>query len=371
MVPRVVLRSDAYISNRCARILARENQDPRHDFGQYLTGDSRARYCDAWQLPLIDTFAADGDFVSGHRHDAVTFVYVHPDAAPPSSVGLIGSFSDLHTATPLRPVAETPWWTVTVVVPKGEVHTYVFLVDGQVVVDPINPQQVVLENGRTWSRFFTTYCGVPLTLEEEDRDLLVQLARYLLPFEASDVRAALDRHYDRLDQRPRSLDYLHVYGPEPSLGAVNYIDKILAREERHHLVDYRLCLPILRRLLAERHPGAPLMSVPGSTFTALFGQMASNRVPGWPHAVYGEPRYFFTLLHRHVVTGAFAHPKYGGNAGCGGWVFLEERYRASDPPHRTLFDWRRSIEPPLGNSEDYHGILATLEAAREEAPHGN
>jgi hypothetical protein len=77
-------------------------------------------------------------------------------------------------------------------------------------------------------------------------------------------------------------------------------------------------------------------------------------VPGWDYEAYGNPRFFLQLLRRHAITGAFAHPKYCGNAGASGWAYLEERYR--DPQTgATLFNWRQAQEPPLGTSEHYRG----------------
>ncbi|MBL8292259.1 MAG: hypothetical protein JNN08_10510, partial [Bryobacterales bacterium] len=66
------------------------------------------------------------------------------------------------------------------------------------------------------------------------------------------------------------------------------------------------------------------------------------------------------LLRRHVVTGAFCHPKYGGNAGAAGWAYLEETYRKPSPSPGvlgdTFFDWRRSLEPAAGGrNQDYRG----------------
>jgi hypothetical protein len=59
------------------------------------------------------------------------------------------------------------------------------------------------------------------------------------------------------------------------------------------------------------------------------------------------------MLRRHTITAAFSHPKYGGNAGGAAWDYLSARYR--DANGRTLFDWARAIEPPLGASTEYRG----------------
>ena len=72
-----------------------------------------------------------------------------------------------------------------------------------------------------------------------------------------------------------------------------------------------------------------------------------------PSVRYGSPLYFLQLLRRHTYTGAFSHPKYGGNVGASSWAYLSERYK--DTQGQTLFDWRKAIEKPLGINADYHG----------------
>ena len=95
------------------------------------------------------------------------------------------------------------------------------------------------------------------------------------------------------------------------------------------------------------------------TYFGLYNEMAANQVAGWDYSQYSSPQFFLYLLRRHVVSGAFCHPKYGGNAGAAGWAYLSERYTI--PPNapgvapRTLFDWSSSMEPPLGNNPDYLG----------------
>ena len=53
------------------------------------------------------------------------------------------------------------------------------------------------------------------------------------------------------------------------------------------------------------------------------------------------------------MTGAFVHPKAGGNSGAAGWSYLEGRF--TDAQGQTLFDWRRALEVPLGHNTDYRG----------------
>jgi hypothetical protein len=58
-------------------------------------------------------------------------------------------------------------------------------------------------------------------------------------------------------------------------------------------------------------------------------------------------------LRRHAITGAFVHPRHGGNSGTAGWRYLESRY--VDSGGQTLFDWAKAIEAPLGRNVDYRG----------------
>jgi hypothetical protein len=137
------------------------------------------------------------------------------------------------------------------------------------------------------------------------------------------------------------------------VGVANYIDCILAREESHRLVDYRLCLREIARILKERFPVRALADVPREAFAALYGELARNDVPGWDYTRYGEPRFFLKLLRRHAITGAFAHPDYGGNTGGAGWAFLRDRFL--DKHQRTLFDFGQALEPGLGDNPAYRG----------------
>ena len=108
------------------------------------------------------------------------------------------------------------------------------------------------------------------------------------------------------------------------------------------------------RVLRQRNPYAEPIQVSDELFNQLYDEMATDNVSGWDYNVYASPAYFIKILRRHTFTGAFSHPKYGGNSGAAGWAYLSERMR--DPQTgRTLFDWPRITEKPLGESPDYHG----------------
>jgi hypothetical protein len=127
---------------------------------------------------------------------------------------------------------------------------------------------------------------------------------------------------------------------------VNYIDKVVARAERHHIDDYRTCLDLIDEVLKARNPGRDPLTLPRDAFADLYGEMADDRVGGWDTSRYGSPRYFLLLLRRHAMTGAFVHPRHGGNSGTAGWAYLQSRYP---------FDWAAAMEAPLGRNTDYRG----------------
>jgi hypothetical protein len=346
-------KDDVSVLNVCTKYLARSEDTPRHNFGQFAAGDPRARICESWRFPIVDSYSDNVDPVASYAFNEVTFVYTLPAAPPPEDVGVIGTFANLHEPIPLRRVDGTPFFTCTVTVPKGEVHHYRFIVDDVATVDPINPQRVRLENGREWSRFFTQLCSQPISFERSELAILDRLTSHILPFRTEAGENFLDRYYFSADKGSRETQYARAYRLDQPVGVVNFIDKLLAREESHHLVDYRLCLAEIDRVLRHRNPVTEPWEVPREMYVELYDQMWTGAVPGWNHTTYDNPRYFMQLLRRHTFTGAFSHPKYGGNAGAAGWAYLEERFRMPDGGSR--FDWRRITEQPLGIDPVYRG----------------
>jgi hypothetical protein len=196
-------------------------------------------------------------------------------------------------------------------------------------------------------------------MERWELDILYRLAAEILPFQTDEASNFLARFYDYLDRASQDNVFANAYRMDSSVGEVNFIDNMLAREERHHLVDYKICLRLIDRILRQRNPYTEPTRMSRNLYFDLYNDMASNNVPGWDYGAYANPQYFLYLLRRHVVTGAFCHLKYGGNAGAAGWAYLSERYRLPSPgagvPGQTLFDWPRAIEKPLGNNPDYLG----------------
>ena len=159
--------------------------------------------------------------------------------------------------------------------------------------------------------------------------------------------------YESLDRGQRAQQFPLAYRLDEEVGVVNYIDKLVARDEQHNADDYHTCLSIIGNLIRSRSGYRDPGSAPPEFYVDLYGQMESDRVDGWDTSRYGSPRFFILLLRRHAMTGAFVHPRRGGNSGTAGWMYLEDRFR--DASGNTLFDWRRAIEAPLGHNTDYRG----------------
>ena len=124
---------------------------------------------------------------------------------------MVGSFDNLWDATPLDPVLfdgqPTLYRAATVLVPKGQIHTYKFLVDGQPTLDPINPQRIVLDNGIEWSRFFTQQCANPVSFEAWELVILTRLTNEILPFTSVDAQRFMDLYYFTADKGARARPY--------------------------------------------------------------------------------------------------------------------------------------------------------------------
>lgn len=345
------MRDDQYVLNHCTVYLARLNLDSRHDFGygHYPPVDPRGRVREAWRFPVIDTCAVPPDDRKAAEFNDVTFVFPAFDTSP-TQVAVVGTFATLHQPIPLRKVRfldeDTAYFAVTVTVPRRSIFVYKYLVDGQVIIDPVNPQRVVLDNGVEWSRFFTWECSEPVVLESWEMAILQRLTNHILPFRTREGQTFLSQYYEGLDRDARRGLYRRVYRLDDSAGAANFIDHVLVREESHRLIDYRKCLRQIGRILRQRDPDHEPGDVSRDLYVHLYNEMASNVVDGWNTADYKNPRHFLDLLRRHTFTGAFAHPKYGGNAANAGWEYLDDEFP---------FAWNRSLEVPLGESISYLG----------------
>jgi hypothetical protein len=358
-------KDSTYVLNYCAKYLARDNTDSRHNYGQYGSDDPRGRISEAWRFPIIDSYYDGKDYVASYQSNIVTFIYVNRDGRLGDQVGVIGTFSNFYAPLPLTEVPDTVYWAATVVVPKGQWHRYKFLVGSRAMLDPINPQQVTMPDGSQWSRFFTDYCTENVSFERWEVLLLERLTDRILPFRTIEGQRFLGVYFDNLDRQTKDTQYARVYRLDQPVGAANFIDKIVAREESHRLVDYKICLELIDGILRQRNPYQEPSKMPVSMYDDLFSDMANDdghSLQGWDYSRYASPKFFLGLLRRHTYTGAFAHPKHGGNSGAAGWAYLAQNLRdpitgdLPDPdPRKSFFDWARALEPPLGRNKEYRG----------------
>lgn len=199
MPVQILENEDQYVLNHCTKFLARTNNDPRHNFGNFSNQDGRSRICETWRFPIVDTYNNVADPDKSYIFNKVTFIYRHPEPTPPQQVAVIGTFANLYEPIPLKPVLfigeETGYYALAIAVPKGELHTYKFIVDGQVILDPINPQRAMLDNGQFWSRFFTNLCTEPLSFEAWEFVILDRLVDHILPFRTEEGENFLNRYY--------------------------------------------------------------------------------------------------------------------------------------------------------------------------------
>lgn len=362
-----ISKDSVYVLNHCARSLARDNEDTRHNYGQFNPDDGHGAVAEAWRFPIVDSYRDPVDG-SGHDLNLVTFVCLNRARALVNNIGVIGSFFSLIEPTPLSQVEDSDYWAVSFAVPKGQVHYYKFVAGGRVFVDPINPQRVRRPDGSQWSRFFTDYCTSYLVLQRWETRLLERLTDHILPFRTTEGQRWLAYYYESLGKEARVSQFALAYQLDQSVGAASFIDKLLARQEQHRLVDYKICLELCYQVLQRFAPGKDPLNLPSDDYAALYNMMTNDTpgaIAGWDYSRYGSPRFFLQLLRRHTFTGAFSHPKHGGNVGAAGWQFLASNLVDPDTGKLPLqsatvapapyFDWARAQEPPLGRSSEYHG----------------
>ncbi len=347
----IIDKDPTEILNYCSKYLARGDR-----FGQPapMSNPALSTPSEAWRFPILESYARPQVLERlappSYELNAVTLVYWSLEAA---DVQVVGTFGKLYEPVPLAPVLfegePTGYFSLTVVLPIAVLYRYRFLVDGQQRLDPVNPQRTTLANGKEWSCFFTDFYPHPTVFEEWELRLIYRLAQQILPFQTAGASNFLKRFYSNLKPTEKHVTYVM----DQTVGEVNYIDNALAREENHHLIDYRICLDQIDRVLRQRNPFVESWEVSRELILELYDEMAADNVSGWDKQKYNSPRYFLELLRRHVIIGAFCHPKYGGNYGAGGWAYLQERYRDDDG--QTLYDWPAAIEPPTGRNEDYIG----------------
>lgn len=311
---------------------------------------------ESWRFPQIQTHLDESGSTS--NLNKVTFIFDSKNSF--DDVKLIGSFGSFYEPISLINVnyedSPTNLFSVSIELPVGQSYYYKFLVNGIPVLDPVNPQTTKLSNGNIWSFFFTDYFNYTNEFDEWEVKLLQRLANQIILFRTEESQNFIDRFYLGMAKNDRMK--MPIYKLDDSVGEVNYITNILAREERHHLNDYKICLSLINDVLKRKNPFVESWNVSSELIDELYNEMTQNSVPGWDYSRYNNPIYFLTVLRRHTITGTFCHPRYGGNIGYAGWNYLKERYADFDTKGeevRNYFNWDLSLEKPFGKNIDYKG----------------
>ena len=357
-MPYVVagIKDPDYILNQCTKYLARGKVCFTDSPG--TPQDNISTVAESWRFPLVSP-ALDPKGMTGTINE-VTFIYFAGAGKTVDRVSVYGSFAPMYQTLDLVaiPYRNSPsgYYALTLLVPAGKGYYYRFRVNGGDLPDPVNPQRIVLENGKEWSFFFTDYYNYSVEFEEWEINLLSRLVTYILPFRTKDAQNFINRYYLTLtDQEKQSMP---IYKLDESVGEVNYMTNILAREERHHLLDYKVCIGLIDQLLRIRNPYVDSWEVSDTMIQQLYAEMSTGNVNGWDHTKYANPVYFLGLLRRHGLMGAFSHPRYGGNIGGVGWAYLKEKYPIVNDAGQTTgtyFNWEAAMEQPLGTNADYKG----------------
>jgi hypothetical protein len=311
-----------------------------------------------WRFPLILPVGSTG---SGDTPvNEVVFIYYAKAGEFPDSIEVTGSFAPLYESFPMLPILyegeNIGYYYYSVILPPGKGYYYRFRVNGTDIVDPINPQKKIFRNGKEWSFFFTDYYNYSEDFEEWEMNLLQRLVQQVVPFRTHEAQNFINRFYLTMSKNDKLA--MPIYKLDESVGEINFITNILAREERHHLQDYKICLNLIDQLLRKRNPFLNSWEVSQELIADLYNEMATGNVVDWDYSQYDNPMYFLSLIRRHTITGAFSHPKYGGNIGGAGWSYLQERYDIKNENAQTVgnyFNWELALEKPLGTNENYQG----------------
>lgn len=344
-----VIKDEQYVLNHCTKYLARDNADERHNVFGIYNGQERAQLADVWRFPVVDNH--DGKESHDYDWNDVTFIWVASgDTAIPTKVELITTCHVLFEPIPLVRVGDSIYMSCTLKVRKAQRYRYLFRVDDVLVIDPVNPQVETLSNGEIWSSFFTWGYNQPISFERWELTILDRLARHILPFNTLESQIYLSR--EGADPQVAHLDRLDV-----SAGVANFIDKVVAREERHRLYAYKTCLDMINTILRKRNSGLEPENIEEHHYIRIYDQLADGAPAlfedGWNQLRYENPRHFLQLLRRHSMTGAFAHPKYGGNPHGMAWDYLALHFPTDFGT--PAFAWGQALEPSLGESKEYRG----------------
>ena len=193
----------------------------------------RARVAEAWRFPIVGFGRTPG---FSPDLNLVTFVYKAPPADT-RSIAVVGTFGTLYepfrssrscskVRTPA--IARFPWPCRRLKSTPTNIKLAIRMFLTRSILN-----ESKLDNGRVWSRFFTEGYLQPLILEAWEVRLLYRLIEQILPFRGKEAENFLKRYYFGLNREQRKSDMAKAFRLDDSVGEVNAIDKLLAREEAH------------------------------------------------------------------------------------------------------------------------------------------
>lgn len=100
-------------------------------------------------------------------------------------------------------------------------------------------------------------------------------------------------------------------------GCVNFIDKLLAHEERALLPGYRAALGALAAAARQRWR-RDFAALEPERQDELLANLEDGALTHWPAAAPAQGE-FFALLRWHTLLGFLADPRHGGNRDGAGW----------------------------------------------------
>ena len=298
-------------------------------------------------FPIVIPFFSDR-----LKYNEVTFIYFSNDLTDnqDNAIFVVGNFDHLYASFQLKPVyflnEKTEFYAITLKLPVARFFRYRLKKDNTFFNDPLNPLTITTDNGSEWSAFHTESYKAPLCFEEWEQKLLKRFISFILPLHTDEFKTFIKSHSGKFDNETKSL----VSRLDYDLGVTNFIDKLLARYEPHHLIRYKKCLVEMQRLLLEKNKTQEPEHMDDNCYEWLYETMKTPNSEHWRLKEINSVDFLKTF-RRHIITGALSHPRHGGNTNAIGWNFLESIL--SDNKGNTYFNWHRALEKPLGNNEDY------------------
>jgi len=100
--------------------------------------------------------------------------------------------------------------------------------------------------------------------------------------------------------------------------AVNFIDKLLAHEDKASLPAYRMAVSALDAR-ARRLGRKDFAALAEPEQVRCLENLEDGQFDAWPSPAAMEQQAFFAMVRFHTILGFLAAPKFGGNQDLSGW----------------------------------------------------